>query len=125
MTTAIAMTRHYRENVSGQYTSASPDEASVMCEMYQMLPLRLVSRMWGKMNAVVLPEWAREKVYTTYGKMFGCLMDEVEKPLNEYANLGEFFTRNLKPGSREVCLQKPFFVLFCACLFSFIYFVLM
>ena len=105
------MTRHYRDNVAGQYTEASPDEASVTCEMYKMLPLRLVSRLWGKMNGVVLPEWAREKVYTGYGKAFGCLMDEVEKPLKEYKNLGEFFTRNLKPGSREVMDFASFIII--------------
>ena len=56
----------------------------------------------GSLNSVVLPMWARERVYNTYGRLFGCSMDEVERPLKDYSNLGEFFTRRLKHGARPV-----------------------
>lgn len=32
----------------------------------------------------------------------GCLADEAEKPISEYASFNEFFTRRLRPGSRPV-----------------------
>lgn len=32
----------------------------------------------------------------------GCLVDEAEKPVGEYATFNEFFTRRLKPGARPL-----------------------
>ena len=34
--------------------------------------------------------------------MPGCLADEAEKPVDEYATFNEFFTRRLKPGARPL-----------------------
>ena len=47
VTAAIALTRYYRTISHGESTAASPDNASVSCQVYKMLPLRLVSRIWG------------------------------------------------------------------------------
>ena len=57
-----------------------------------------------------------------YGRLFGCLMDEVEKPLAEYASLGEFFTRKLKPGSRAVRSFPLFLLYFILLIFFFFLF---
>ena len=58
--------------------------------------------MWGYVNSLELPEWARPTGFRLYAWFFGCNLDEVEKDLKEYKSLGDFFYRKLKDGSRPV-----------------------
>ena len=66
------------------------------------LPLRNLSRVWGYVNSLELPEWARPMGFRFYAWAFGCNLDEIEKDLKEYTSLGDFFYRKLKDGSRPV-----------------------
>ncbi|KAI6047005.1 phosphatidylserine decarboxylase-domain-containing protein [Pisolithus marmoratus] len=67
------------------------------------LPLRNMSRVWGYMNSFELPVWIRPYGFRFYAYMFGCNLDEIDPPdLTQYASLGEFFYRKLKPGARPV-----------------------
>jgi len=64
------------------------------------LPLRNLSRVWGYMNSVELPEWFRPTGFRVYSWIFGCNVNEVEHDLKTYTSLGDFFYRRLKEGSR-------------------------
>ncbi|KAI5985073.1 phosphatidylserine decarboxylase-domain-containing protein [Pisolithus albus] len=67
------------------------------------LPLRNMSRVWGYMNSFELPVWFRPYGFRLYASMFGCNLEEIEpSDLTQYASLGEFFYRKLKPGVRPV-----------------------
>ncbi|GJE98010.1 phosphatidylserine decarboxylase [Phanerochaete sordida] len=66
------------------------------------LPLRNLSRVWGYVNSLELPVWARPAGFKVYAYIFGCNLDEVEKDLKEYKSLGDFFYRKLKDGVRPV-----------------------
>lgn len=66
------------------------------------LPLRNLSRLWGYLNSLELPVWARPAGFKLYATIFGCNLDEVEKDLKEYRSLGDFFYRKLKDGSRPI-----------------------
>ena len=77
--------------------------AELKISILYMLPLRLISRIWGCMNAVELPVAARKPLYTWYAKTFGCNLDEMlVQDLSEFRNLSEFFRRTLKPGVRPI-----------------------
>ena len=70
---------------------------------YSTLPLKAMSRLWGKFNDITLPVWMRAPGFKLYSYVFGVNLDEVaENDLNHYANLGEFFYRELKPGCRPI-----------------------
>ncbi|ANB12148.1 phosphatidylserine decarboxylase 1 [Sugiyamaella lignohabitans] len=70
---------------------------------YSTLPLKAMSRLWGKVNDITLPVWMREPGFKLYSYMFGVNLDEVaEDDLTTYRNLGEFFFRELKPGVRPI-----------------------
>lgn len=70
---------------------------------YSTLPLKAMSRLWGKFNDITLPVWMREPGFKLYSYVFGVNLDEVaEQDLRNYANLGEFFYRELKPGVRPI-----------------------
>lgn len=70
---------------------------------YSTLPLKAISRLWGRFNDITLPVWMREPGFKLYSYMFGVNLDEVaEDDLTKYANLGEFFFRELKPGTRPI-----------------------
>lgn len=70
---------------------------------YSTLPLKAMSRLWGRVNDIDLPVWMREPGYKLYSYLFGVNLDEVAEPdLTTYHNLGEFFYRELKPGVRPI-----------------------
>ncbi|KAI3642893.1 hypothetical protein MP228_012448 [Amoeboaphelidium protococcarum] len=67
------------------------------------LPFRSISRLWGYVNnQYELPVFMREFIYSSWMKAFDGHPEEMERPYVEYRNLGEFFTRRLRPGCRPV-----------------------
>ena len=67
------------------------------------LPLRSISRLWGKFNALELPLFMRAPGYKLYSWIFGCRLDELKEPdLSKYRNLAEFFSRELREGARVI-----------------------
>lgn len=42
--------------------------------LYRSVPTRLLSRAWGRLNGVELPNWLRRPVYTLYIWKFGVNM---------------------------------------------------
>ncbi|GAB6030041.1 hypothetical protein CHUAL_005725 [Chamberlinius hualienensis] len=79
---------------------------------YRMLPLRTMSRLWGWVNNLDLPVWARRPVLNLYIKSFGCNLAEAEEQdLQRYRNLGDFFRRAIKLERRPIdcksCLVSP------------------
>ena len=67
------------------------------------LPLRSISRLWGKFNAIELPVFMRVPGYKLYAWIFGCQLDELKEPdLTKYRNLAEFFSRELRDGARII-----------------------
>ncbi|PRP84400.1 hypothetical protein PROFUN_08080 [Planoprotostelium fungivorum] len=70
--------------------------------LYKRLPLGLISSWWGNMTRIYVPESLRGFVFGTFAKMYGCNMDESERPIESFETFGQFFTRKLKPGVRPV-----------------------
>lgn len=67
------------------------------------LPLNTISRTWGWMNSHTLPVWFRPYGFKLYSWVFGCNLDEMLDPdLTHYESLGQFFSRELKPGVRPL-----------------------
>ncbi|XP_072314001.1 phosphatidylserine decarboxylase proenzyme, mitochondrial isoform X1 [Eucyclogobius newberryi] len=72
--------------------------------LYRSFPTRVISRVWGKINAVDLPKFLRKPIYSLYIWTFGVNMQEAAvEDLHFYKNLGEFFRRQLKPAARPLC----------------------
>ncbi len=68
------------------------------------LPIRLVSRHFGHLTEVPLPQWLAFVVVWLYAKFFGCAVHEANPDcLSAYPSLSAFFCRRLKPGLRPVC----------------------
>lgn len=75
---------------------------------YSALPLKAMSRWWGKINDINLPVWARAPSYKIYAWLFGVDLEEMaEEDLRAYSNLGEFFYRELKPELRPIDENVP------------------
>ncbi|CAI9724067.1 phosphatidylserine decarboxylase proenzyme, mitochondrial-like isoform X1 [Octopus vulgaris] len=71
--------------------------------LYRKMPLRSLSRLWGKVNQLDLPVFMRIPVFRIYIWAFGCNIEEAEEEdLKTYRNLGEFFRRTLKPQVRPI-----------------------
>ncbi|KAI9705208.1 MAG: phosphatidylserine decarboxylase 1 [Bogoriella megaspora] len=67
------------------------------------LPLKLLSRIWGRFNEIQLPYYLRVPGFKLYSFIFGVNLDEVAEPdLHVYPNLAAFFYRQIKPGCRPL-----------------------
>ncbi|KAK7087178.1 phosphatidylserine decarboxylase proenzyme, mitochondrial-like isoform X3 [Littorina saxatilis] len=71
--------------------------------LYRKMPLKAISRLWGRFNQIELPIFLRKPLLGLYIWMFGCNLDEAEiEDLRHYKNLGEFFRRELKSHVRPI-----------------------
>lgn len=67
------------------------------------LPLKAMSRLWGRFNELTLPTFLRVPGFKLYSFIFGVNLDEVEETdLRKFPNLAAFFYRTLKPGVRPL-----------------------
>ncbi|KAL8589455.1 hypothetical protein ACOMHN_061666 [Nucella lapillus] len=81
----------------------SADDDALLITLYRKLPLKALSRVWGRCNGVELPVFMRGPVLSAYVWAFGCDLQEAQvEDLKHYRNLGEFFRRELKPDARPV-----------------------
>ncbi|KAI2643357.1 phosphatidylserine decarboxylase-domain-containing protein [Xylaria nigripes] len=72
-------------------------------QVMSTLPLKAMSRLWGKLNELVIPYYLRVPGFKLYSFLFGVNLDEVSEPdLHVYPNLAAFFYRTLKPGVRPL-----------------------
>ena len=71
--------------------------------MLKKLPLRSISRAWGKINSKDLPIYCRQPCFHLYSWIFNCNLNEIDiEDLTKFKNLSEFFRRELKPGARVI-----------------------
>ncbi|KAG5977042.1 hypothetical protein E4U55_007085 [Claviceps digitariae] len=72
-------------------------------QVMSTLPLKAISRLWGKFNELTIPYYLRVPGFKLYSFIFGVNLDEVAEPdLHIYPNLAAFFYRTLKPGARVI-----------------------
>ncbi|KAI1391364.1 phosphatidylserine decarboxylase [Hypoxylon trugodes] len=72
-------------------------------QVMSTLPLKAMSRLWGKFNELTIPYYLRIPGFKLYSLIFGVNLDEVSEPdLHVYPNLSAFFYRTLKPGVRPL-----------------------
>ncbi|KAK2762204.1 phosphatidylserine decarboxylase 1 [Arachnomyces sp. PD_36] len=99
--------RRERESENGEYENvprkrirpSGPWQVQVM----STLPLKALSRLWGKFNELEIPYYLRVPGFKLYSWIFGVNLDEVEEPdLHTFPNLASFFYRTLKPGVRPM-----------------------
>ncbi|CEG46262.1 phosphatidylserine decarboxylase [Plasmopara halstedii] len=82
------------------HTSTDKMASKGQLQSLKLLPYRAASRLWGKVHNKKLPRWMRKPVYKSWATIFKCNLTEMKYPLQDYANLGEFFSRPLKEGLR-------------------------
>ncbi|KAI9726464.1 MAG: phosphatidylserine decarboxylase 1 [Chrysothrix sp. TS-e1954] len=72
-------------------------------QVMSTLPLKGISRLWGKFNELQIPYYLRVPGFRLYSYIFGVNLSEVsEADLHVYPNLASFFYRTLKPGVRPI-----------------------
>ncbi|KAL8675576.1 MAG: hypothetical protein Q9168_000088 [Polycauliona sp. 1 TL-2023] len=72
-------------------------------QVMSTLPLKAVSRIWGRFNELEIPYYLRVPGFRLYSWIFGVNLAEVaEADLHVYPNLASFFYRTLKPGVRPL-----------------------
>ncbi|KJZ75696.1 hypothetical protein HIM_04853 [Hirsutella minnesotensis 3608] len=72
-------------------------------QVMSTLPLKAMSRIWGRFNELTIPYYLRVPGFKLYSFIFGVNLDEVSEPdLHIYPNLAAFFYRTLKPGVRPL-----------------------
>jgi phosphatidylserine decarboxylase len=80
-----------------------PSGGGWQVQIMSTLPLKAISRVWGRFNELTIPYYLRVPGFKLYGWIFGVNFDEVAEPdLRVYPNLAAFFYRELKPGIRPL-----------------------
>ncbi|CAF0998742.1 unnamed protein product [Didymodactylos carnosus] len=80
--------------------------------LYKLLPLKLVSRIFGWICRLYLPVWLRPLCFKFYIKLFKCRANEMfNEDLTSYKTISEFFRRkiklNLRPIDTSALLVSP------------------
>ncbi|XP_077967080.1 phosphatidylserine decarboxylase proenzyme, mitochondrial-like [Styela clava] len=80
------------------------EKRNIMLKVYLGLPLRAISRAWGKANqSMNLPVTLRPYFLGLFTKAYGVNMEEaLDSNLKNYANLSEFFRRAIKSEVRPI-----------------------
>lgn len=95
----VQVRRMVRKEEIEQPNPLSPQTVNLILK----LPARALSRLWGAVNEVELPTWARQPLLGLYSRAFDCNLEEAEEPdLSKYSCLQEFFGRYLKRGARPI-----------------------
>ncbi|KAK6353017.1 phosphatidylserine decarboxylase 1 [Orbilia brochopaga] len=72
-------------------------------QILSTLPLKALSRLWGKFNEIPLPVFLRPAGFRLYSFIFGVNISEAKnQDLKSYRNLAEFFYRELDPAVRPI-----------------------
>jgi phosphatidylserine decarboxylase len=72
----------------------------VALALLRRLPQAALSRSLGRLADVPVPRGMRRTVFGRFARAVGADLSEVERPLQDYGTLNEFFVRRLKPGLR-------------------------
>ncbi|RSL57152.1 hypothetical protein CEP54_008427 [Fusarium duplospermum] len=105
-----AREKERREIEDGQESTKTPKrrprvrpDGPWQVQVMSTLPLKAISRLWGRFNELTLPYYLRVPGFKLYSLVFGVNLDEVAEPdLHVYPNLASFFYRRLKPGARPL-----------------------
>ncbi|KAK6539966.1 phosphatidylserine decarboxylase 1 [Orbilia ellipsospora] len=72
-------------------------------QILSTLPLKALSRLWGKFNEIPLPTIFRPFGFKLYAFIFGVNIPEAKnQDLKSYRNLAEFFYREIDPAVRPI-----------------------
>ena len=70
--------------------------------MWRIVPKRAVSKAIGWGASRGLPPSVRGMMLSRFARAYGIDLAEAEKPLDDYADFDELFTRRLRPGARPI-----------------------
>lgn len=78
----------------------------VLSTVMPQLPKKVLSHYVGKFAFGELPQPISKLSVKAFAQLFSINVDEAEKPINEYKNIGDFFARRLKPGVRPILGER-------------------
>ena len=74
-----------------------------LVKIYHHLPLRFLSRVWGRLNDIEFPKFILVPLLKSYCEFFNVNMEEaLFEDLSSYKTVGQFFRRPLKPEVRPI-----------------------
>jgi phosphatidylserine decarboxylase len=70
--------------------------------VWRVAPKRAYSGAVGWGAGLEIPGWLRPTLLTRFARLYGIDISEAERALADYRTVDEFFTRQLRPGARQV-----------------------
>ncbi len=71
-------------------------------KLLHQLPKKWMSHYLGALAHFNGPSSVNRKIIKSFASHYGVDLSELEKPIDEYKSLGDFFSRRLKPGVRPI-----------------------
>lgn len=75
---------------------------SPLLSLLRLVPKHAVSRVAGHLASATLPRALRGTIVGGFARATGVDLAEVPAPLESYASIQDFFTRELRPGARPI-----------------------
>merc|ERR1719436_1256940 len=77
--------------------------------IYCLLPLRVISRAWGKFNSLKLPSFVKNPLMSKFISVFDLNMEEAQvSNYKKYPTMNSLFRRALKPDARPIDENSQF-----------------
>lgn len=76
--------------------------------LLRFVPLKLLSKMSGRLSRIYVPLFIRSSIYKAFGRKYGVRFSEIAREINQYENFVDFFTRDLREGSRPIAEGQNF-----------------
>ncbi|XP_020910438.1 phosphatidylserine decarboxylase proenzyme, mitochondrial isoform X2 [Exaiptasia diaphana] len=97
---------HIKKREKNKISHSNPEELLAknwQVALYRKIPSRAMSRAFGQVINIDLPEWLRWPIIGLYCWTFSCNLDEaVVGDIKSYPSVGAFFRRELKPETRPI-----------------------
>ncbi len=71
-------------------------------QVIPQLPKKWMSHFVGRMAHLKIPQQVNRQLVKSFAKHYAIDLSEIEKPIEDYKTLGEFFSRALKSGARPI-----------------------
>ncbi len=71
-------------------------------QIMPQLPKKWMSHYLGRMAHLKIPQSLNRKLIKKFARYYEIDLSEIEKPIEDYQSLGEFFSRKLKPDARPI-----------------------
>lgn len=104
---AFIQLKHMWKRNKVEYSDVDGNSSLVLnqwqVDLFKKFPTRALSRGWGALCTLQIPQFLRKPMFNSYSYLFDCNLDEASvSDVGQFQTFNEFFKRRLKPDARVI-----------------------